>query len=115
VADFYQDMQNTADELMAEFNQGVITYTPVTPDTSGYGAPVEGTPITLDATALGVSQRYLNELITSSDIEVTTAVFEPMPTNDGIIHIDGVQRQIISVKALPSAGIPSVYKIFVKG
>lgn len=115
VADFYEEMQAVGTELLTEFNQGVITYTPVTPDATGYGSPVEGAPVVLNATAIGVSQKYLSETITSSDIEVTMAVIDPAPTIDGFITIDGTRREIISVKPIPSAGTPSVYKVFVKG
>ena len=113
MADFYQDMQNTASELMAEFKQGVVTYTPTT-DTD-WGAPTQGTPVSVNATVLGVSAKYISETISASDLEVTMGVISPAPTITGVITIDGLQREIIAIKPIPASGIPSVYKVFVKG
>ena len=113
VADFYTDMQGVASELLKEFQQGVITYTPTV--SSDWESPVAGTPIPLDATANGVDKQFLSDLITTSDIDVTTAVFGQDPTIEGKVSIDGVAKEIISVRQIPAAGIPVAWKIFVKG
>lgn len=115
VADFYDDMQGVASELLSEFGQGVITYTPITPATNDWEDGTEGTPITLDAIAKGPSHKYLSELITTSDIEITASVFGQAPTMSGIITIDGVKKQTIAIKQIPAAGIPVCWKIWVKG
>jgi len=75
----------------------------------------EGTPIPLDATASGVSKEYVDDLVTASDIQVTSAVFGAMPTIQGRISIDGVSREIIRIKQMPAAGNPVAWVIFVKG
>ena len=75
----------------------------------------EGTPIPLDAVAFGVSAKYVSDLISQSDIEVTAAVFSEIPTIDGIISTDGINRQIVKVAQIPAAGTPVIWQIFVKG
>ena len=113
MADFYTEMQGVASELLKEFQQGVITYTPTV--SNDWEDPVAGTPITLDATANGVGKEYLSDLITTSDIEVTSSVFGQDPAIEGKISIDGVAKEVISVRQIPAAGLPVAWKIFVKG
>lgn len=115
MSDFYQRMQGVSSKLLKQFNQGVIAYTPIVPPVNDWDSPTTGTPITLDATAGGVSQKYLSDLITTSDIELSVAVFGTEPTMSGKIHIDGIERQIIAIQQLPAAGIPVAWKIWVKG
>ncbi len=115
MADFYTEMQGVASELLKEFQQGVITYTPTVAPVNEWEDPVAGTPVTLDATANGVGKEYLSDLITTSDIEVTSAVFGQDPTIEGKVSIDGVAKEIISVRQIPAAGLPVAWKIFVKG
>ena len=115
VADFYNEMQGTASELLSEFNQGVIQYIPTTAPANDWEDAVDGTPVTLDAVALGPSQKYLSDLITVSDIEITASVFGQTPSNSGRITIDGDEKQIIAVKQIPAAGAPVCWKIWCKG
>lgn len=100
---------------MSEFKQGVISYAPVTQPADEWEDPAVGTPVVLDATASGPSAEYLTDLITTSDIEITAAVFGQSPTIDGQITIDGVQKEIIAIKQIPAAGTPVVWKIWVEG
>jgi len=115
VADFYDDMQSVASELLSEFKQGSIVYTPTTPAGSGWEDPTDVTPVPLDAVAKGPSHKYLNDLITTSDIEITASVFGQSPNMSGKISIDGVNKQIIAIKQIPAAGTPVCWKIWVKG
>lgn len=113
MADFYDNMQGVATELLTKFNQGTMTYkagggTPFDP-------PAASDPVPFKGTATGVAFKYRNDLVTASDIEVTAAVFEPAPLPNGTVTIDGKERQILSIMAIPAAGTPSIYKIFVKG
>lgn len=114
---FYQKMQGTASRLLKKFQQGSINYIITGPATGPDYNPTPGAPISypLDATASGVEQKYIKEgYIAASDIQVTTAVFDVEPTNEGVIEIDGQEKQIISVKKLPAAGIVVSWVIFVK-
>lgn len=115
VADFYSEIQGIASGIMSEFKQGAITYTPVTQPANEWDDPVAGAPVTLDATASGPSAEFITDLITTSDIEITAAVFGQVPTMDGRITIDGAQKEIIAIKQIPAAGTPVVWKIWVKG
>jgi hypothetical protein len=113
VADFYSEMQGVATELLTQFNQGTMTYKSITPATPF--EPAVDTVVPFKGTATGVAFKYRNDLVTSSDIEITAAVFSPAPKPNGTVTIDGTERQILSVMAIPAAGTPSIYKIFVKG
>lgn len=115
MVDFYQDMQNTSSELLEEFKQGVIEYTGTTEPVNDWEDPIDSTPITLDAVAKGPAFKYISDLITTSDIEITTAVFSEEPIITGKISIDGVNKEIISIAKIPAAGDPVAWKIFVKG
>ena len=115
MADFYDEMQATATELLTEFNQGVIQYIPLTLPANEWENPTAGTPITLEAVARGPSQQYLSDLITTSDIQITASVFGQTPTQSGKITIDGVEKQIIKVQQKPAAGTPVCWMIWVKG
>lgn len=115
MADFYGDMQGVATELLTEFNQGTMTYNYITGGTSPFDGPATVTAVPFKGTATGVAFKYRNDLVTASDIEITAAVFEPAPLPNGTVTVDGTERQILSIMAIPAAGTPSIYKIFVKG
>lgn len=115
VADFYAEMQGIASDVLGEFKQGVINYTPVTPAVDEWDDPVIGTPVTLDAVATGPSKEYLSDLITTSDIEITASVFGQEPEMSGMISIDGAEKEVIAVQQIPAAGAPVAWKIWVKG
>ena len=116
MADFdYAQMQATASALLSKFNQGVITYIPLVAGTNDWDPKTDGTPVAIDATVSGVQTRYLTDLITQSDLQVTAAVFGSVPTNAGVVTIDGVRRQVIMVEPLPAAGTVVAWRIFVKG
>jgi hypothetical protein len=118
VADFYKRMQATASKLLAKFNQGSIEYVQLEQQ-SGANPwdPVQSNPVVypVDATATGVDQRYLTDLITQSDIQLNVAVFDVMPNKDGLFKLDGVEKQIIEIQKVPATGTTVSYKIFVKG
>ena len=113
----YGKMQNTASRLIARFKQGVIVYTaPGTQSGPDY-APVitPGASYTLDATATGVSEEYVDGTqIIATDTEVTAAVFGAVPTSEGTLTIDGAVQQIVGIKQIPAAGTPVVWKIFAR-
>ena len=115
VADFYEEMQATATEMLTEFNQGAIVFTPMVAGANEWDAKTLGTPIPLSATVMGAESKYWNDLITQSDLKVTSAVFSSVPTMDGLITIDGNQKQIIRIDPLPAAGTTVAWQIFVKG
>mgnify|MGYP000408883787 CR=1 FL=1 len=113
--DFYADMQAVASEMLAEFNQGVMTYIPLVGGTNDWDPKTDGTPVTLAGTARGVQTKYLTDLITQTDLQITAAVFGTVPTNAGVVTIDGVRRQVIMVEQIPAAGTVVAWRLFVKG
>lgn len=115
MADFYQEMQDTATELLTEFNQGAVQFIPMVGGVNDWDAKTEGAPISISATVKGASSQYWSDLITQSDLEVTAAVFSQTPTIDGLISIDGSKKQIIKIEPIPAAGTTAAWRIFVKG
>lgn len=141
MADFYGRMTDTASRLMAKYKQGVIEYVPLVAGANKYDPMEEGTPILLNAVARGVSARYVDDLISSSDIMVvcsrpvlTTTEwndsllwFDSLTWNDdgvtmqadvqikGRVSIDGISKEIIKVKKNPAAGDIITVIFFVKG
>ena len=115
MADFYQDMQDTAAELLTEFNQGVIHFIPVVQGPNDWDGVTEGLPVKIEATVKGASAQYWSDLITQSDLEVTAAVFDQVPAINGLVSIDGDKKQIIQIDPIPAAGTTVAWRIFVKG
>lgn len=136
MADFYNDMQSMATELLTDFNQGTMTYKSSTPATPF--EPAVDTVVPFKGTATGVAFKYRNDLVTASDIEITAAVFKAPFWDDSkqwddsqtwndegvyILHpqlnstvtIDNIERQIIQVRKIPASGTPILFKIFVRG
>lgn len=116
MSNFYSKMQGTASKLLNKFSQGIIRYA-VEPVSGGDPwNPTGGAKVysLLDAVATGVEQKYLSDYISSSDIQVTCSVFDAVPSNSGLMEIDGKEHQIIEVQRLPAAGATVAYRIFVK-
>lgn len=112
---FYDEMQYVATELLTEFKQGTITYRAPTSGAQPWDAVTyTDTPIN-GGTVSGVSQRYVTDLVTASDLHAILPVFGATPTNAGRLIIDGVERQIISVQPSPAAGTVVCWHVFVKG
>lgn len=112
---FYDEMQDTATELLTEFKQGTIVYRSGTAGTNPW-EPVTytDTPV-IGGTVKGVSQRYVTDLVTTSDLHAILPIFGVTPTNAGRLVIDNVERQIISVQPSPAAGTVVSWHVFVKG
>ena len=118
MSDIYTRSQATASKLMQKFGQGVVEYV-VTEEVSGaepWDPPQQTTSrLPMAATAKGVTQYQTDDLVTISDIEITTAVFDAEPAVGGIVEVDGVQRQVLKVMRIPEAGTVVAWKIYVKG
>lgn len=112
---FYDEMQGVATELLQEFKQGSIVYRAPTAGAQPW-EPVtyNDTPIS-GGTVSGVSQQYVTDLITTSDLHALLPVFGATPTNTGRLLIDGVEHQIIRVMPSPAAGTVVCWHVFVKG
>lgn len=114
---FYTEMQAVATELLTEFKQGTVRYI-ASGTTSGPAYdPVIGSPMpyTVNATVRGVQQKYIQDgYISASDLQATVSVFDVEPTVSGTLEIDGAEKQIIQVDALPGAGTTVAWRIFCK-
>ena len=114
---FYQDCQDTAKELLTEFRQGVIIYTPKGSQTGSSWNPdySAGTPVTVDGVAKTVSGKYVDGTnIMSTDKEVTLPEFGQEPKLDGSLSIDGVDHEIVGVHRIPAAGTVVAWRLFVR-
>lgn len=135
---FYDEMQGVATELLQEFKQATILYrTPTAGAQPWEPVTYNDTPIS-GGTVSGVSQRYVTDLVTTSDLHAILPVFFTLftadstkitadstqwtadsltttPTNAGRLVIDGVERQIIRVMPSPAAGTVVCRHVFVKG
>lgn len=122
---FYDEMQDVASELLAEFKQGAVTLTQTTrgsPDPATPwipGAPTE-TTYNLSAT---VGAAYVSNasatyddgtLILASDLIVTCAAPPVAPEMGSTVTIDERGYSIKQITALPAGGTPAAYKIFVR-
>ena len=112
---FYDEMQDVATDLLQEFKQGTILYRAPTAGAQPWN-PVTytDTPVS-GGTVSGVSQQYVTDLVTSSDLHAILPVFGATPTNAGRLVIDSVERQIIRVIPSPAAGTVVCWHVFVKG
>lgn len=115
---FYDDMQNVASELLADFKQGTIRYIHVTPGdgpVDNPGAPVE-TAYTLNATARGAKFKYVNMgLAVASDLQVTMAIHPSItPVINGFVEIDGTRYKIVQVLPKPAAGTVAAFTLIVR-
>jgi hypothetical protein len=118
MTDFYHDMQDVATELLGgELGQDNIVYIATTAGTGDPFNPTPGTttPYTLKAAANGVEFKYVREgYISASDIQVISAVFDVVPTDQGVMQINGNEKQIISIQQIPAAGTVVAWRIFCK-
>ena len=114
----YDDVKIVADEVLADFKQGVVnliqTSTTVGP-ADDPGSSTE-TSHTLDAVVKGVPFKYMNDsFILSTDLMVTAAILAGItPTINDFIEIDGVRCKIIKDVSVPGAGGRVVWKFLVR-
>ena len=114
----YSDMQETATELLTEFNQGVIKLIKVVDGTGPSYDPGDPTETEFDlvGTVRGVESKYVdNKLILESDLQVTVAVHATqVPEMSDKISIDGKIVDIVKIMPVPPAGVIVVNRIFVR-
>ena len=113
--DFYVEMQAVASEMLAEFKQGVVTYTPQIDPVNEWEPKTDGTPLQMDATVQGAEAKYFSDLITQSDMQVTASVFDTVPVMDGYLTLGGARKEIIKIMPIPAVGTVVAWRIFVKG
>lgn len=116
MADFYDEMRDVADELLAEFAQGTVILKRVTtaapdPETPWVPGSETVTTYTLNATVKRMHQRYENGvLIVETGDMVTFAVPPVTPLITDKLVIDGVERVISNLTPIPGAGTTVAWK-----
>ena len=126
----YDNLQPTANALLAQFKQGTVTLNRVTFAASDVSTPwLPGAQTTetysLSAVVQGVKKEHLADtLIQASDLIVTCAVealnasgvavdIDPK-MEDGVV-INGRAHEIKKIQAVPPSGTPIVFRLFVRG
>jgi hypothetical protein len=128
---FYQEMQQIANELHFEYQQGAVTITrkepgPVNPDTPWIPGPPVETVYSLMAIVSGVGQDEIDGTqIVASDKVVQMAVLvrdgsgaevtDFVPQMTDTLRIDGMPHAIKRIDPEPAAGIPVYFEIYVAG
>jgi hypothetical protein len=117
---FYDEMQDMASEMLAEFKQGTVTLTreeEIGPGPNPWDPPVTA-PVTyvLDAAVRRVAQKYVDgTLIIATDNQVTFAVPAIVPAMTDTLTIDGVVQVMKALRPIPAAGTVVAYIAFVAG
>ncbi|TIP70577.1 MAG: hypothetical protein E5X53_26300 [Mesorhizobium sp.] len=116
MADFYDEMQEFASEMLGEFKQGIVTLTRTVTTPADPSTPwIPGEPVTtvypLDAIVKRLHQRYEGGvLIIETGDMVTFAVPAVVPALTDQLVIDGVERAITDLTPIPAAGQPVAWK-----
>lgn len=114
---FYEEMQGVATELLDEFDQGTLRYIhPGAPSGDPYD-PQPGPPTAYDVDGVvrGVSQKYVDgTYILATDQQATISVFGREPTTEGVLEVDGNERQIVRVDRIPGAGTVVAYRLVIR-
>jgi hypothetical protein len=113
---FYDEMQDMASEMLAQFAQGTVTLT--REEEIGPGPNPWDPPVTyvLDAAVRRVAQKYVDgTLIVATDNQVTFAVPAIVPAMTDTLTIDGVVQVMKDLRPIPAAGTVVAYIAFVAG
>lgn len=116
----YNKMQATATRLLNKYTQGAVSLIRVSApmqSANEWDLPIEGqeTEYPLSAIVKGVSEQYVdNSTIVATDLEVSVSVFDTTPTLGDKIVIDGKDKTILKIIAVPSAGTVCLWKLIVR-
>lgn len=130
MADFYTELRDFANEILAPtsaggLGQGVITLTrttPGTPDPEAPWVPVDPTEqtVTLDGAVTGVDSRLVgteagSAVIRASDRQCIATVPSIGYQAGDVLSIDGQAVSILSVTNIPAAGTTVAVKFLIRG
>ena len=110
---------DTAKRLLKRFNNGGATHVAisVSAPVDPLAAPVL-TPTYTDIPAVvrGVSASMVtaDPNLVISDLQVIVAALDYIPVVGAVVGINSMDKRILRVDAIPAAGLPAVYKFFVR-
>lgn len=114
----YDDMQKVASTLITDFQQGSIKYVQrsITYTTPDEPSSATETLINVDGVVKGVSFKFVDHTnILTSDKQLTISADQQFtPDAKDFIEIDGNRYKILRVDAIPNAGTPVVYRLFIR-
>jgi len=116
----YDDMRAALSaELALASSQGSIVYHYSTYDNSTPWDPVEtpADPVPVSGVVSGVSERYVDgSTVVATDLQCLLEVLPGgiEPTTAGTLEVDGSTYQIVRVDAIPSAGEPVAWRVFIR-
>lgn len=128
MADFYSEMRQMAEDLLAPTSQGglgqgsiVLSRQSSTPGANPWDPPVTTTTTeTLKGAVRGVSKELVGvemggTVILASDRQVICAPPKMGYTAGDTLVVDGVPVHIVSVQNIPAAGITSAVRFIIRG
>lgn len=115
MSEFYKEMQGIASSLLAEFQQGDVSYIAITPGAgpaNNPGQPIE-TRYPQTATVRGVSFKYINPNtgVIGSDLMLTMPGAGVEPDMKGFVEVDGKRGKILQIVRKPAAGTPVAWVV----
>jgi len=128
MADFYESMRRTAEELLSPTSQGglgqgsiVLSRQSSTPGANPWDPPVTTTTTeTLKGAVRGVSKELIGvemggTVILASDRQAICAPPSMGYTAGDTIVVDGVPVHIVAVQPIPAAGVTSAIRFIIRG
>lgn len=112
----YLRRQARAKRQLKRYDQGTLVYVAKGVTSGDPWNPVAGsdTEYPLDGVVKGVSQEYVDgTYVIASDLQATVAVFDVVPSVEGLFKIDGKTHQIKRVDPMPAAGTPVSWRIII--
>lgn len=114
----YQEMQDIAADVLAEFKQGVIEFGRVTPGAGPVDNPGPSSTVwtPYNGTARGVRSKYVADgLAVATDLQtIMPAKLGIVPDQRDFVRIDGVPHKIVHISPRPAAGTAVVYLLIVR-
>lgn len=110
---------DVAPRLLAKFGNGgvetVITVTTQNPDPL-LPPTTESTSVEVNAVARGVSSNILtaDSNLVATDVQVIVAAINYVPQVGDFVAINGYDRAVVRVDAIPAAGDPAIYRFFLR-
>lgn len=112
----HEHFAETIIALVEEYDEGDISIVRPGVDTGPEWDPQPGEPQVdvIQAVAKGVSARYVDDLVSASDIQVPAVPFGFEADLSHKIRIGTKDHEIIRIKRIPASGIVTAWILFVR-